>query len=238
MIPGICVLEDDESVAGRHEFDLDRANRREKCGDQALSVWFRAAVLADQSTRLATEPDADSPTPDQLDHQIQAAVLAGNRAFMDPVLSEDFRFFMATGKLAERCEMLSGFVKAGAFSDRRLTAVSADVHDELATTKGRIEVQTASGKQYAVCHLRFYPRADRRWRLVSQHTFRGRVGFAEDCAPLSADGNPYPTQGTRRPRRSACLNPSQGVSSSTRAQAPATRAARSSAGVCSASKRR
>lgn len=117
-----------------------------------------------------------------LEHQVEAAYLHGDTAFLEETLREDFRFTHASGNVESRAETLKKFAKAGNFLSRHLTYVDAEIHENVALTSGRIEVVSSGSNEYTICYIRLYMRNDQmNWQLASHRSYKGAKGHDEVC---------------------------------------------------------
>lgn len=117
-----------------------------------------------------------------IEHQLEAAYLAGDTAFLEATVGEDFLFTHASGNTENKSDTLAKFAKPGNFISRVLTSVDAEVHGNAALTSGRIEVVSSSSTEYTICYIRLYMQNENAdWQLVSHRSYKAGSGHQLTC---------------------------------------------------------
>ena len=180
-----------------------RQGRDEDADGQAIRLLLLAraragalaAVLLTAVAGLgAQEPAAPAASPaalpaanaavKALDVDVEAAFQRADVAFLRDVLSDDFQFFISSGRPLSKAQVLTSYAQPGRFPLRKASSIEVEMHGDVALVNGRLEVRSTMPREYVVCYLRLYQQRGARWQLVSHRTFRERDGFGESCAPV------------------------------------------------------
>jgi ketosteroid isomerase-like protein len=107
----------------------------------------------------------------KLEREVEAAMVAADVARLDGIYAEDFRFTHGGAKVQTRKDWLEA-LRSGAskYTRRDLSEVDIEVHGDVALATGRVDVQPAAGKAYAVRYVRVYAQRSGRWQLLLQRT--------------------------------------------------------------------
>ena len=119
-----------------------------------------------------------------LDADVEAAFQRADVAFLRDVLSDDFQFWISSGRPLSKAQVLTSYAQPGRFPLRKASSIDVEMHGDVALVNGRLEVRSTMPREYVVCYLRLYQQRGARWQLVSHRTFRERDGFGESCAPV------------------------------------------------------
>ena len=121
----------------------------------------------------------DSAIVALLEHQVEAAVLRRDMAYLEGVYAPDFRFKHSEGVLQSRGQWLAS-VLASRFRTRRLDSLDIEVHGDVALVTGRLYVLPESAdagfRGVTVRYARIYRRQGGRWQQLTHHSTHQTLG--------------------------------------------------------------
>jgi hypothetical protein len=169
--------------------------------------WLLAALLA--GLAVAPQPPADAVNRAAaevlaLEQKIEAAVVRGDVAFVDSVLSDDFRFVhgdgWTTGAKALMEDDKAAFLKRVAAKEylvHDLDSVKTEVHGDIVITYGRYVSLYVPGNRSgnpgqlnSIWFERVYARRDGQWKFLSHRTVHGPTVSPAGVDPTSARPRP------------------------------------------------
>jgi ketosteroid isomerase-like protein len=162
-----------------------------RAGALAAALLTAVAALGAQQPAAPASPAAPAaalPAANAavkaLDVDVEAAFQRADVAFLRDVLSDDFQFWISSGRPLSKAQVLTSYAQPGRFPLRKASSIDVEMHGDVALVNGRLEVRSTMPREYVVCYLRLYQQRGARWQLVSHRTFRERDGFGESCAPV------------------------------------------------------
>ena len=175
---------------------------------RTLPVAVLAATLvvagrpsAGQSTRA----DADATAAAEvlaLEQKIEAAVVRGDVAFVESVLSPDFRFVhgdgWTTGGKALMEDDRAAFLKrvsAREYLVHDLDSIKTEVHGDVVITYGRyvslfVPRTGSTGQLNSIWFERVYARRDGQWKFLSHRTVHGPTPAPAGVDPSASRSRP------------------------------------------------
>jgi hypothetical protein len=169
--------------------------------------WLLAALLA--GLAVAPQPPADAVNRAAaevlaLEQKIEAAVVRGDVAFVDSVLSDDFRFVhgdgWTTGAKALMEDDKAAFLKRVAAKEylvHDLDSVKTEVHGDIVITYGRYVSLYVPGNRSgnpgqlnSIWFERVYARRDGQWKFLSHRTVHGPTVSPAGVDPTSVRPRP------------------------------------------------
>ena len=192
------------------------------CG--LLLAWALATAAAQAPAGTPRTPHAVAPTSTSaaaaevlaLEREIEAAVVAGNVAFVDAATAPTFTFTHGDGwttggaplRVDSRADWMATVAKAP-YASRVLDSVKTEVHGDVVITYGRYVARfkdaTPGRRQFTVWFERVYAFRDGRWLYLSHRTVdtTPRRGSGRRAAIDRSSGTPsMPSYAIRaKPRR-------------------------------------
>jgi uncharacterized protein DUF4440 len=161
-----------------------------------LCALVSAFVLAGQPPK----PSADAAEVLALEQKIEAAVVRGDVAFVDSVLSEDFHFAHGDGWTTGGKPLMeddkAAFLKRVAdkeYAVHDLDHVKIEMHGDVAITYGRYvslfvpkNRGSAPGQLNSIWFERVYAKRDGRWMFLSHRTVHGPTPSPAGVDPAAA----------------------------------------------------
>jgi len=169
--------------------------------------WLLAAMLAGLAAAQQPPPDAGSRAAAEvlaLEQKIEAAVVRGDVAFVDSVLSDDFRFVHGDGWTTGGKPLMeddkAAFLKRVATKEylvHDLDSVKAEVHGDIVITYGRYVSLYVPGNRSgnpgqlnSIWFERVYARRDGQWKFLSHRTVHGPTASPAGIDPTAARPRP------------------------------------------------
>jgi len=169
--------------------------------------WLLAAMLAGLAAAQQPPPDAASRAAAEvlaLEQKIEAAVVRGDVAFVDSVLSDDFRFVHGDGWTTGGKPLMeddkAAFLKRVATKEylvHDLDSVKAEVHGDIVITYGRYVSLYVPGNRSgnpgqlnSIWFERVYARRDGQWKFLSHRTVHGPTASPAGIDPTAARPRP------------------------------------------------
>ena len=169
--------------------------------------WLLAAMLAGLAAAQQPPPDAASRAAAEvlaLEQKIEAAVVRGDVAFVDGVLSDDFRFVHGDGWTTGGKPLMeddkAAFLKRVATKEylvHDLDSVKAEVHGDIVITYGRYVSLYVPGNRSgnpgqlnSIWFERVYARRDGQWKFLSHRTVHGPTVSPAGVDPTAARPRP------------------------------------------------
>jgi ketosteroid isomerase-like protein len=119
--------------------------------------------------------DASAETElQELEHQVDNAILGGDTTFLQTVFADDYRFLHADGSVTNKAESLQQIAKRP-YILSHLDAVNIELHGDVALTDGLVDVNARGehgtrSHSYLVRYVRVYQRRNGRWLMLMQHS--------------------------------------------------------------------
>jgi hypothetical protein len=122
---------------------------------------------------------ADEATLIALDPVMDTAMAEGDGAGLESLLAADFIYTHANGTSQAKGEFIDAIVKRENRPRRDLTEISAEVHGDVAVTRGNLDVVYFDERPTVYFrYVRIYRRNLAGWQPISHRTF-----YARDRAP-------------------------------------------------------
>jgi hypothetical protein len=169
--------------------------------------WLLAAMLVGLAAAQQPPPDAASRAAAEvlaLEQKIEAAVVRGDVAFVDGVLSADFLFVHGDGWTTGGKPLMeddkAAFLKRVAAKEylvHDLDSVKTEVHGDVVITYGRyVSLYVPAnrsgnpGQLNSIWFERVYARRDGQWKFLSHRTVHGPTASPAGIDPTAARPRP------------------------------------------------
>jgi hypothetical protein len=168
--------------------------------------WLLAVMLAGLAAARQPPPDAAGRAAEvlALERKIEAAVVRGDVAFVDSVLTDDFRFVHGDGWTTGGKPLMeddkAAFLKRVAAKEylvHDLDSVKAEVHGDVVITYGRYVSLYVPGNRSAnpgqlnsIWFERVYAKRDGQWKFLSHRTVHGPTVSPAGIDPTAARPRP------------------------------------------------
>jgi ketosteroid isomerase-like protein len=135
----------------------------------------RGIRLLQPETSPPEKQDTSAETElQELEHQVDNAILRGDTTFLQTVFADDYRFLHADGSVTNKTESLQQVAKRP-YILRHLDAVNIDLHGDVALTDGLVDVNARGehgtrNHSYLVRYVRVYQRRNGRWVMLMQNS--------------------------------------------------------------------
>jgi ketosteroid isomerase-like protein len=116
-----------------------------------------------------TSPAAETTLRD-LDASIDALASSGDFDTLASRLAADFRYNHSTGLSQTKDEWLAGLRPLVGRRQRIVSAISVEVHGDLAVAMGDLDITWTDGRHNYDRYVRVYRRDEGNWVVVSQRT--------------------------------------------------------------------
>jgi ketosteroid isomerase-like protein len=135
----------------------------------------RGIRLLQPETSPPEKQDASAETElQELEHQVDNAILKGDTTFLQTVFADDYRFLHADGSVTNKTESLQQVAKRP-YILRHLDAVNIELHGDVALTDGLVDVNARGehgtrNHSYLVRYVRVYQHRNGRWVMLMQNS--------------------------------------------------------------------
>jgi ketosteroid isomerase-like protein len=120
---------------------------------------------------MTTQPETETAAQlIALDPQIDTAMARQDGQTLDDLLADDFIYTHSNGLSQNRADFIAAILKRESPPRRDLTEVQAEVHGDIAVTRGNLDVVYDDGRRLVFRYVRVWRLAGGSWRAISHRT--------------------------------------------------------------------